>query len=146
MHTVGPYASPRNGAAVLRFSLPPRLVSTTIRLGVGGKGPNYEIRTVGPDFERVSSQIQRVRVVRRSTETKDTSGIDQPAGIVAGPDGALWFANAAWDTEGANGSIGRITTGGVITIYRDNHPYQITGYETASVTAGAVRPSPAASD
>jgi hypothetical protein len=64
VHTVDPYASPRKGVAVLHFSLPPRLLGTTIRLGVGGKGPNYEIRTVGPDFERVSSQIQRVRVVR----------------------------------------------------------------------------------
>ena len=36
-----------------------------------------------------------------------------PVGIVAGPDGALWFTTAA------NDSIGRITTAGTITSYTD---------------------------
>ncbi len=35
-------------------------------------------------------------------------GIDAPDGIAAGPDGALWFTNIY------NGSIGRITTSGVV--------------------------------
>ncbi len=38
-------------------------------------------------------------------------GISDPAGIVAGPDGALWFTN------NRNNSIGRITTTGAVTIY-----------------------------
>ena len=38
-------------------------------------------------------------------------GIDEPAGITAGPDGALWFTN------GDNNSIGRISTTGVVTNY-----------------------------
>ena len=37
-------------------------------------------------------------------------GIDQPAGITVGPDGALWFG-------AATNSIGRITTAGVVTNY-----------------------------
>src|SRR5262245_25955185 len=40
-------------------------------------------------------------------------GISSPAGIAAGPDGAMWFTN-----EG-NNSIGRITTGGTVTNYSD---------------------------
>jgi streptogramin lyase len=36
-------------------------------------------------------------------------GVDAPTGIVAGPDGAMWFTNQG------NNSIGRITTAGVIT-------------------------------
>ncbi len=39
------------------------------------------------------------------------TGIGEPAGITAGPDGALWFTN-----EGDN-SIGRITTAGQVTNY-----------------------------
>jgi hypothetical protein len=39
--------------------------------------------------------------------------INGPEGIAAGPDGALWFANA-----GSN-SIGRITTAGAVTKYTD---------------------------
>src|SRR5512135_1737336 len=40
-------------------------------------------------------------------------GIDNAYGIVAGPDGALWFTNYG------NNSIGRITTAGAITSYTD---------------------------
>ena len=39
------------------------------------------------------------------------TGIDQPASITTGPDGALWFTNPG------NESIGRITTAGVISNY-----------------------------
>ena len=39
------------------------------------------------------------------------TGIDKPAGITSGPDGALWFTNYK------NDSIGRITTSGVVTNY-----------------------------
>ena len=38
-------------------------------------------------------------------------GIDQPHGIVAGPDGALWFTNTK-----AN-SIGQLTTSGVVSMF-----------------------------
>ena len=38
-------------------------------------------------------------------------GIDDPVGIAAGPDGALWFTNYG------NNSIGRITTTGAVTNY-----------------------------
>ena len=37
--------------------------------------------------------------------------ISAPAGITAGPDGALWFTNCS------NNSIGRITTTGTVTNY-----------------------------
>ena len=41
-----------------------------------------------------------------------TPGIDGPAGIVAGPDGALWFTNRDGN------SIGRISTAGAVRVYR----------------------------
>jgi virginiamycin B lyase len=51
------------------------------------------------------------------------TGIDDPVGITAGPDGALWFTNSA------PSSIGRITTAGVVTTYINStviHPNNIT--------------------
>ena len=50
-------------------------------------------------------------------------GIDHPFGIVAGPDGALWFTNYIGN------SIGRITTTGVVANYTGkgiSQPGQIT--------------------
>src|SRR5260370_4327631 len=50
------------------------------------------------------------------------TGIDNPAAIAAGPDGALWFTNQG------NNSIGRITTAGAVTNYTDpsiSKPYGI---------------------
>ncbi len=41
------------------------------------------------------------------------TGIGDPEGITAGPDGALWFTNSV------NNSIGRISTAGVVTNYTD---------------------------
>jgi streptogramin lyase len=57
-----------------------------------------------------------------------SSGIDNPVGITAGPDGALWFTNQG-PGEGSGGSIGRITASGTITSYTDpsiSAPYGIT--------------------
>jgi hypothetical protein len=53
------------------------------------------------------------------------AGIDEPRGITAGPDGALWFTNA-----GSN-SIGRITTSGTVTSYTST-----TIRSPAGITAG----------
>ena len=39
------------------------------------------------------------------------TGISNPSGITAGPDGAMWFTNVS------NNSIGRVTTGGTVTNY-----------------------------
>ena len=44
--------------------------------------------------------------------TTPAPGISGPAGITAGPDGALWFTN-----NYCNNSIGRITTTGIVTNY-----------------------------
>jgi streptogramin lyase len=43
-----------------------------------------------------------------------SSQIEDPAGITAGPDGAVWFTNFAW---GNGDSIGEITTSGHFTFY-----------------------------
>jgi virginiamycin B lyase len=62
-------------------------------------------------------------------------GIDHPADITAGPDGALWFTNSGTfdpTTKTFIGSsIGRITTAGVVTTYTDP-----TIHEPQGVTAG----------
>jgi virginiamycin B lyase len=50
-----------------------------------------------------------------------------PAGITAGPDGALWF------TESGAGKIGRITTGGAVTEF----PIPIYGPSPQVITAGS---------
>jgi hypothetical protein len=50
--------------------------------------------------------------------TSTGTSIDNPGGIAAGPDGALWFTNNG-NTFGD--SIGRITTSGKITSYTSAH-------------------------
>lgn len=46
------------------------------------------------------------------------AGYGRPWHIAAGPDGALWFTVSEYeDIPGAMGAIGRITTGGAITMY-----------------------------
>jgi streptogramin lyase len=45
------------------------------------------------------------------------NGPQHSEGITAGPDGALWFTNSGIPSLHAAGSIGRITTGGVVTGY-----------------------------
>ena len=62
-------------------------------------------------------------------------GIDNPADITAGPDGALWFTNSGTfdpTTKTFTGSsIGRITTAGVVTnLHRSQHR------RTGGITAG----------
>ena len=52
-------------------------------------------------------RITTAGVVSHYTDPK----IFGPAGITAGPDGALWFTNFG------NNSVGRITTAGVVTVY-----------------------------
>ena len=55
------------------------------------------------------------------------TGINDPYGITAGPDGALWFTN--FD----NNSIGRISTAGVVSNYTGTgitDPYGITAGRT----------------
>jgi ligand-binding sensor domain-containing protein len=61
---------------------------------------------VGVDLE--GNSIGRITTAGAITAYTAAS-IDEPTGIAAGPDGALWFTNFAKD------SIGRITTAGVIT-------------------------------
>jgi virginiamycin B lyase len=58
-----------------------------------------------------------------------------PVGITAGPDGALWFTECALQQTGnctANGKIGRITAGGIITEFR----VQTKNSNPAGITVG----------
>ena len=71
-------------------------VRATTRTGSGARGFRAHIEAGGPRVEVTSYRHEGI----------------SPGGITVGPDGALWFTN--------EGSIGRITTGGAITIYR--HP------------------------
>ncbi len=67
-----------------------------------GVGSNYG-QSLGESIGRITPS----GVVSSFTAT----GINAPEGITAGPDGALWFTNAA------NNSIGRITTDGAVSVY-----------------------------
>ncbi len=60
--------------------------------------------------------IGRITTGGKVTKFSGT-GIYDPGGIVAGPDGAMWFTDG--ETDGMNNSIGRITTAGTVTNYTD---------------------------
>ena len=59
---------------------------------------------------RVPSKIGRITTAGTITEYSIPSSYAAPTGIVAGPDGALWFTEQS-------GAIGRITISGTITEY-----------------------------
>jgi virginiamycin B lyase len=61
-------------------------------------------------------------------------GIDEPFGITAGPDGALWFTNQAGGQYGA-GSIGRMTTSGMLTMLTSG-PGSSSVVNPTAITAG----------
>jgi streptogramin lyase len=66
-------------------------------------------------------------------EYKVPTAMSQPAGIAAGPDGALWF------TEFSANQIGRITTAGVVTEYAIPTPFSNPyGIVTVPFTGGDV--------
>ncbi len=62
--------------------------------------------------------------------TYPSTGIFAPASITTGPDGALWFTN------GGNGTIGRITTDGVISNYSG------PGIHTSDALEGGITTGP----
>ncbi len=79
--------------------------------------------TTGPDGALwftipANRTIGRITTAGTLTYYTDPS-IDDPQSITAGPDGALWFTNSAANDEpgggGGPGSIGRITTAGIVT-------------------------------
>jgi len=57
--------------------------------------------------------LTTIKPAAASISTYSSATISGPRHIVAGPDGALWFANSA------NNSIGRITTSGTVTNFTD---------------------------
>ena len=68
-------------------------------------------------------------LAKNITEFPITTGDFSPLGITRGPDGNLWFALAF---SSAGGSIGRITTQGVITVF----PVLTFNAEVEAITAG----------
>lgn len=67
-------------------------------------------------------QITTAGVISHFT---DANKLDQPSGITSGPDRALWFTNSGGG--GLGDSIGRITTGGTISVYKGNGMYAPQG-------------------
>jgi virginiamycin B lyase len=60
---------------------------------------------------------------------------NSPVNITTGPDGALWFTECAFQQTGqctANGTVGRITTAGVITEFHIN----TTNSDPVGITTG----------
>ena len=76
----------------------------------------------------VDQSIGRITTSGVVSDYSDPS-IDGPTGLVAGPDGALWFTNyGQWDNTAfppvvVGSSIGRITTSGSISSYKDPTVY-----------------------
>jgi hypothetical protein len=52
-----------------------------------------------------------------------STDVDQPSSIVAGPDGKLWFTDAYGDLYWVDGSVGTITTAGVIEVFGQNDDF-----------------------
>ena len=84
--------------------------------GTGISSPEDITMAVGPDGalwftnDYGTYSIERMTTSGAVTNYTDPS-INYPQGIVAGPDGAMWFTNYG------NNSIGRISTSGVVTNY-----------------------------
>ena len=60
-----------------------------------------------------------------ATPDKPSNNLDQPYGITAGRDGALWFTNSGGG--GLGGTIGRMTTGGTFSVFKGNGMYAPNG-------------------
>jgi len=85
--------------------------------------------TAGPDgalwfVDDRTNNVAIGRITTAGVVTRYTDpSIADPQRITAGPDGALWFTNYGTFDQGTptadKGSIGRITTAGVVTNYRD---------------------------
>ena len=70
--------------------------------------------------------VDRADLALWSETTYSAPGIDAPAEITSGPDGALWFTNEMGGPDN-EGSIGRITTSGTISIFTDPSIFQPFG-------------------
>jgi virginiamycin B lyase len=109
--TITEYAIPSGNAANFITSGPDGALWFTESLGQS-TGPGNLGNAIG--------RITTAGVV--TNEYPVPTALSQPAGIVTGPDGALWFCEAAdggttaWGTQGPS-KIGRVTTAGVFTEY-----------------------------
>ena len=139
----------RLGTVILGAAFVPAVLPGSVASAGGGGGvitsftdPSIDVPdgiTSGPDgalwfTNEGNNSVGRITtsgVVTNYTAT----GIDEPSGITMGPDGSLWFTNTGNCSSGESrcdpGSIGRITTSGVVTIYTDP-----TIFEPSSITAG----------
>jgi virginiamycin B lyase len=73
----------------------------------------------------IAAAIGASLMIPGSARTQSVDGIRSPRAIVRGPDGALWF------TQPGN-SVGRITTGGVVRIFRRAGMYHPEGMAVGS--------------
>ena len=119
----GPCGSPTPATTRSGASPPPGWSPTTPDRASLARRDHGRARR-GPVVHQPRQQLDRADHHRRGGHQLHQPGIDQPDGITAGPDGALWFTNDA------NNSIGRITTAGVVTNYTG------TGIDAHGITAG----------
>jgi virginiamycin B lyase len=118
-----------SGGAVFNYTDPS--ISVPIAISAGPDGALWFVN-------EGNNSIGRITTAGVVTNYTDAS-IGAPTGITAGPDGALWFTNSGTCSSHAppcvHGSIGRITTSGVVTNYTDptmHGPLQIsTGPDAA---------------
>lgn len=100
--------------------------------------------TTGPDgnlwFGTDGAQIMKVSPAGAVLDLyypalgSNTQGIE---GITTGPDGSLWFTAA----DGSQGKVGKITTGGVITLFNvpSGNPLEITAGADGNLWYGALQ-------
>lgn len=104
------------GAASVSLNIPPTLASACAsRRGLKSATVTGTI-TMGPPCGPGGGPI----AIYRIGTGPNCGGVYDPSAIVSGSDGALWFVN--------NGSIGRMTTSGAVTLYsgRDDSATSIT--------------------
>ena len=91
------------------------VVSNYTGSGIDGFGRDHVGSRRGTLVHQRDEQLDREDHHLGVVTTYTGTGIDGPAGITPGPRGALWFTNLGINV--GYGSIGRITTSGVVTNY-----------------------------
>jgi virginiamycin B lyase len=137
----------RFGAVMLGTFLVPAVLPGSTASAGGGVFTSFTDPTIdmpqaivaGPDGALWFANFGNDSIGRITTTGVVTNytgtGIDNPESITSGPDGGLWFTNlgtcAVQNPPCDPGSIGRITTSGLVTIYTDP-----TIYDPSGITAG----------
>lgn len=118
-------------SAVVKVATSGKRLKTYYYPGVSSEGSSFADITQGPDGNLWVTDEYNEQILRLTPSGKykgfPLSG--PPNSITSGPDGAVWFT-----LQGPyGGDVGRITTGGAISIYQSAY---LTGARVQSIAAG----------